>query len=481
MYFNPLLMTDGYKLGHREQYPEGTTLVMSNFTARGTRRAEGDKVVFFGLQYLLRKYLVDQWGLFFKIDKRVVVQEYYMIIRQYLNNPHIDVSHIEALHDLGYLPIEIWALPEGTVHEYRVPSLVIYNTHPSFAWLTNYLETIISCTLWPMCTTATTAYHAKKKLIEWAEKTTDYDRNNIISFVDYAAHDFSMRGMFGLEASAMAASAHAIFNSGSDGLCAIDFLRMYYDQVGPSIHSIPASEHSVMCCNGASGELETIKRLLTEVYPDQPVSIVSDSYDYFNVIENYARELKDIICNRQAMTIFRPDSGDPMEIIPRSLEILWDIYGGSIVPCNGKEFKIIDPIVGLIWGDGIRIADADPLFQKMADMGFSSVNLHLGVGSYTYQYVTRDTDNYAIKTTYAEINGRSVNIKKEPKTDSGMKHSATGITAVYVSNGKYVLVENATWEQFKHCELKRVFSNSRIIKVTDFNEVRSIANRDFHK
>ena len=202
----PSTAIDGYKVDHRRQYPEGTQVIYSNLTARKTRREYTDKMVFFGLQYFIEHYLLDEWNNgFFWRPKKAVIKQFKRRIDNYLGPNNVGTEHIEALHDLGYLPIEICALPEGTVYPTRVPCMTITNTHPEFFWITNYLETIISTTLWGMCTSATTAYAYKKLLTEFANKT-----GGSLDFVNWQAHDFSFRGMYGMEAAMMSGAAHLL-------------------------------------------------------------------------------------------------------------------------------------------------------------------------------------------------------------------------------------------------------------------------------
>lgn len=254
MRINPLHAIDFYKSDHRRQYPKGTNLVYSNFTARSDRLANvirerfDGKIVFFGLQYFLKGFMQIDWERsFFKQDKATVVAKYKRRMDNALGKDSIPTDHIEALHDLGYLPIRIKALPEGSRVPMRTPVLTIVNTHPDFYWLVNYLESIMSCMLWKSCTSATTAYEYKKLLNEYALRT-----GSPLEFVNFQAHDFSFRGMSGLTDAVMSGAAHLTSFTGTDTVAAIDFLEEYYNAdsdkelVGCSV---PATEHSVACTN----------------------------------------------------------------------------------------------------------------------------------------------------------------------------------------------------------------------------------------
>lgn len=241
----PILLKDGYKVGHKFQYPDGTTLVYSNLTPRKSRQDDVQEVVFFGMQYFLKEYLIRQFNeQFFQLPKEEVMRRYRRRIDNYLGPDSITYDHIADLHDLGYLPLEIKALPEGTLVPMRVPVLTIRNTVPEFFWLTNLLETLMSAILWKPCTSATTAFQYLQTFTRYAHETVGDD----LSFVPWQGHDFSFRGMSGVEDAIMSAAAHLLSFTGTDTIPAIDFLETYYgadcehELVGGSV---PATEHSV--------------------------------------------------------------------------------------------------------------------------------------------------------------------------------------------------------------------------------------------
>lgn len=303
---NPLLRIDGYKTDHRSQYPDKTEYVYSNGTARKSRLPGINYQILFGLQSFLTKYLVEDFDTyFFNRDKKDVVQEYKDTLCEYLNIPTFDVSHIEDLHDLGYLPVRIKALPEGTKVPIRVPYFTIINTHPKFFWLTNQLETLISCGLWKSCTSATLAYEYRK----------NFDKYNAITgvepeFAKFQGHDFSFRGMSSPECAEMSGAAHLTSFVGTDTIPAIGFLKRYYGASGLVGCSVPASEHSCMCAGGQDSEVDTFRRLICDVYPKGIVSIVSDSWDFWNVITNTTREIRPEILGRDGKVVLRPDCYD---------------------------------------------------------------------------------------------------------------------------------------------------------------------------
>lgn len=491
----PHLQLDGYKTDHKSQYPQGTEFVYSNLTARSSEYFKSplgklDKTVFFGLQGFVEEYLVKSWNEgFFNRPKEFVVAEYKRRMDSYLGEGAVDVSHIAALHDLGYLPIRIEALPEGSSVDIKVPYLTIVNTHPDFFWITNYLETVISNSLWKSITTATTAFEFRKILKKYVEIT---GANK--DFMNWQLHDFSMRGMSSSEDAARCGAAHlAAGNFGTDTLPAIDYLEEYYNAdvtkelVGGSV---PATEHSVMCMGTESGEYETFKRLITEVYPTGVVSIVSDTWDYWNVLTVTAPALKQEIMSRQpnaiglSKVVFRPDSGDPVKIIcgdseapvgspeyKGSVEVLWDTFGGTV---NDKGFKTLDQHVGLIYGDSITLDRLDQILNGLKDKGFAADNVVFGVGSYTYQYVTRDTLGMAMKATYGVVNGTPRNIAKNPKTGSGKK-SACGLLNVVGTNGNYSLEDNQQASNTSG-NMMTVFEDGVVLNKTSLFDIRELVN-----
>lgn len=807
MNINPLLLIDGYKCDHRRQYPEGTEIVFSNFTPRKSRVDGVEEVVFFGLQYFVEEYLVKQWNEgFFDRKKEEVVKEYSDFLEEYLGPNNVGTEHIEALHDLGYLPIRIRAVPEGTLVPMRVPVLTIVNTHPEFFWLTNYLETIISSVLWKPITSATTAFQYRKEFERHAEKT-GYDK----SFIGFQGHDFSFRGMSGLEDVVMSGAGHLLSFVGTDSIPAIQFAKEYYNagknnemtgcsvpacyddkteiltdegwklfkdlnknelvaqynsdktiefvkpleyfedpyngkmiqfssdghkyvdvvvtpnhrmvreknnkieffeagdfsyknrkgyshrsnilvggnvEVGEGLSSldklkiafqadgsfpshkddynnkrgkgfpirfslkkerkkkrliqlceesncsysckqykngyysfwinvqeefvkdfswvkinnmsynqcyefiselqfwggylknncivyssinknnidivqavaslcgckthyncydyirddgynrktlhsviinlnknwikgtkvtrkeidydgfvycvsVPSkmlivrrnnkvivsgnTEHSVMCAGSKEGEFETFKRLITETYPNGIVSIVSDSWDFWKVMTEYLPALKDDILARDGRTVIRPDSGNPIDIIcgtadenynlgspahKGAYEILWETFGGTL---NDKGYKELNPKIGLIYGDSITTWRQQEILRRLEEKGFSASNLVLGIGSFTYEYVTRDTFGFAMKATWAQINGKGHEIFKDPVTDSGMKKSAKGLLKVVKGDdGRLELIDQTDGNLIGD-EMRDVFVDGVLISenTQSFEEIRN--------
>jgi nicotinamide phosphoribosyltransferase len=439
-----------------------------------------NEMVFFGLQYFIKEYLVDYFSEnFFTQPKEKVMADYKRRIITSLGAHLPDYSHIERLHELGYLPVEIKALPEGSKVPMRVPCLTIENTLPEFYWLTNFLETILSAVIWQPCTSATIGHAYRKLLNRYAEET-----GMPPEFVQWQGHDFSFRGMSSLETAVTSGMGHLLSFSGTDTIPAIDALERYYgadaekELIGGSV---AATEHSVMCSGNKDGELATFQRLITEIYPSGIVSIVSDTWDLWKVCTEYVTALKEIILEREGKVVIRPDSGDPVKIIcgdPDGIteaerkgvvELLWDVFGGII---TRKGYKLLDPHIGAIYGDSINLQRAAAICEGLKQKGFAS-QVVFGIGSYTYQYNTRDTFGLAMKATYVEVMGEGREIFKDPVTDDGTKKSATGLLQVIKENGKFILKDRVTRAEEQQGELQTVYKDGKLLKEYTLAEIRS--------
>jgi nicotinamide phosphoribosyltransferase len=495
---NPLLLTDGYKTGHHLQYPEGTTLVYSNFTPRSNKYAPKgcDRVVSFGQQYIM-KFLHETFQKdFFDRPKDEVCGEMKRELSMYLNTDY-DVAHFESLHDLGYLPIHVKSIPEGTLIPIKVPVLTIYNTHSDFYWVTNYLETIISNLLWKPMTSATIAFQYRKVLTQWAEKTNPVAKE----FVLWQGHDFSMRGMDSVDAVISSGMGHLTSFFGSDSLPAIYGARKYYGEEGFISGSVNATEHSVMCAGTKDDEVGTFRRLLTETYPTGILSVVSDTWDLWKVCTEHLVTLKEEILARDGKLVIRPDSGDPVEILCGKkwddvqnpydenvdaiekgvVELLWDVFGGTV---NEQGYKVLDPHIGAIYGDSITIDRANEICKRLEAKGFASTNVVLGVGSFTYQYNTRDTFGFAMKATYVEVTHKAESgspafsveareIFKDPITDDGTKKSATGLLCVEeLPDGSIGLYDKVSWATEDTGILQTIYNDGKFSNEITLSEIR---------
>jgi len=493
-----LFETDAYKLGHRALYPAGTTGILSNYTNRGSRIEGVNHVVHFGLQAFLQSYCIDAFAPFFAADEDEAVAEYESTLASILGPDHgIETDHIRALHQLGYLPLVFNSLPEGTRVPLRVPTLTVENTHPDFFWLVNYIETVLSAAIWHPSTSATIADHYRN-ILDAAAIHQDGDRAG----VNWQLHDFSYRGMSGTEAAQASGAGHLLSFMGSDSLATIDWVNRYYPgDNGQILGSVPATEHSVMCAGIAEESEEATFERILDVHPKGIVSVVSDTFNLWTVLNSILPNLKDKILGRDGKLVIRPDSGDPADIIcgtlqmneegywvepatgkvadreahrtdreKGSIELLWEVFGGTI---NEAGLKVLDPHIGLIYGDSITPERAENIIDRLAAKGFAASNVVFGVGSYTYQYVTRDTFSSAVKATWALINGKEHNLLKDPVTDNGMKKSATGRLAVLRDRaGALYLVEQASAEAEAKSLLQPVWKDGKFLRTQSFADVR---------
>lgn len=648
--------SDSYKAGHKDQYPTGTSLVYSNLTGRSDAHSltKTGTHVAFGMQYAIQ-VVHENFQKFFAAPKDRIIEAIEFILSQHLNLPY-NADHFAELHDLGYIPLEVRAVPEGTVLPMKVPSAVFWNTKPQseelknkFFWFTNYIEAVLSAYAWRPATAATIAHEYRKVLETYANETDPANK----WFVDFQAHDFSMRGQPGLDAAHQSGLGHLTSFYGTDTIPALISAMKYYDEEGVIGYSVPATEHSVMSAGGQESEKETFERLL-KIYPTGIVSVVSDTWDLWNVLTNILPSLKDKIEERDGKIVIRPDSGDPVDILcgtrdntPESnhveflsqllarvhvsavydantkkmvwksfftgdgidsgsarkfakyisvyedleeffdavidklgefseepmekriqkafeygdevnvhdimnaiydefsdkleiedkgwkekmyvsivvvdknnhayqftgycqseiiagnfeseekyyylgevkpisqktpqekgvVELLWDTFGGTV---NEQGYKVLSPKVGTIYGDSITIERAKEICERLKRKGFASTNVVLGIGSFTYTYNTRDTYGFAVKSTYAEVNGLGYNLSKNPVTDNGVKKSAVGILRVVQDiDGKIRLEDRLSFngglfnsETYDSGLLQPIYRNGEFLNRTTIKEVR---------
>lgn len=507
MIFNACLLTDGYKTGHHQQYPKGITKVYSNLTGRSFKYSPipTDYIVCFGSQLMVRGLYQLFKENFFDQPKESICGELKRELSLYLNADY-DVTHFEKLHDLGYLPIVIKSLPEGTLVPEKIPIITLYNTHDDFAWVTNFLETIISNIIWKPLTSATIAFQYRCILHKWAEAT---DIHNI-EFVKWQAHDFSMRGMSSIDTTISSGLGHLTSFYGTDSLPSIIGARKYYDAEGFVGGSVNATEHSVMSAGGQENELQTFDRLL-DTYPNGILSIVSDTWDLTKIVAPFSGgilyDLKEKILSREGKLVIRPDSGNPLDILCGNgvysldgikekqresfytdfyskglIQCLWDIFGGTV---NDQGYKVLNSKIGAIYGDSITVDLADKICAKLEKQGFATTNVVFGIGSYTYQMNTRDTFGTAMKATYCEIDGVGYEMFKDPITDNGVKKSAKGLLRVRLIQNKFmdiidpkdiVLDDQVSWEEEGQGELREIFRNGEFLNQVSLSDIRDALN-----
>ena len=562
---NPMLMTDFYKTIHHLAYITKLDYLVSYWTPRMTRIDGVDKVVSFGQQAMVKEYLINLFNdNFFNRDWEEVKAEYEELISNTMTVQASDTSEMKRLHDLGYLPIRIKSVAEGERVNIKTPMFEITNTVKGFGWLVNYLETYMSVNIWFPMTTATIAYEYRKIVNKYFEKTVE---NGIPAT---ACGDFSMRGMTSPESAMKASAGHLTSFTGTATIPSIVWLEQYYncdsrkEVVGKGV---PSTEHSVMSSYGREGEFECYRHLIEDVFKTGPLSMVSDTYDYWNVITNYLPRLKNSILNRDGKIIIRGDSGDPVDIICGELkasdymvvdgltedgikdyfkkyaeehydfggthtswykvriadklyevtcehawvedeedsdgmyiaeveyvdvkeieitpamkgtvELLWDIFGGTV---NSKGYKVLDPHIGAIYGDGITLERARNIYARLEEKGFAVTNCTLGIGSYSYLgQVSRDTFGFALKATNSVIDGEEKYIFKDPITDkvkgNNFKKSQKGMCYVYRDGDDILYTDEHTIEELneeKYADnlLQTIFEDGKVVNEVSLAEIR---------
>lgn len=487
---NPMLLIDFYKAVHAEMLPTKITKSVSYFTPRMSRVRMWNKVVMFGLQGFVKTYLIDYFNeRFFERPIDEVISEYERIMDASLGKGVYGLQKIKDLHTLGYLPIEIWALPEGTKVPMHVPMFCITNTHDDFAWLPQALESLISAEAWHPMLAATVGATYRDIVNKFYDETCDdsVSRNKALGSFDF-------RGEECTDSAIKAAAGWCLSFVNTATVPVIPYLEKLYncDCTKESVaFGSPSTEHAVMCSNYAvdGDEITLLKRLLTEIYPDTSFSAVLDSYDYWNVIDNVLPQIKPEIMTHNGCMLMRGDSGDCIEVVTKTVFKLWDEFGGTI---NSKGYKVLDPHVKAIYGDSITIQRCERIYEILKDNGFAASNVALGVGSFSFQCVeedgilkpfTRDTFSSCIKATYCEIDHKPYPIFKNPK-EGGFKKSQKGCCLVYKDDsGELCYKDEYTWKEAS-CnskqELKAIFRNSELLIDDSLANIRNrLHNNNF--
>ncbi len=480
---NPMLLIDFYKAVHAEMLPKDITKSVSYFTPRMSRVERWDKVVMFGLQGFIKTYLIEYFNEeFFGKPFDEVIGEYKRIMDAALGAEAYKIEKIEKLHKLGYLPIEIIALPEGTLVPMHVPMFGITNTHPEFAWLPQSLESLISAESWHPMIAATVGYTYRQIVNEYYAKTCD---DNVPRARALGAFDF--RGEECTESAIKAGAGWCLSFLNTATVPTIPYLEQMYAcdcTKEPVAFGSPSTEHSVMCSNYAmdGDEVTLLKRLLTEIYPNTSFSAVLDSYDYWNIIDNVLPQIKEEILAHNGCMLMRGDSGECVEVVTQTVFKLWEQFGGTV---NSKGYKVLDPHVKAIYGDSITIQRCEEIYRILEENGFACSNVALGVGSFSMQCIeedgilkpfTRDTFSSCIKATYCEIADKPYPIFKNPK-DGGFKKSQKGCCVVVKdATGSYTFQDGFTWEEACGDELNElvpVFKDGKLLAEQSLQQVRA--------
>lgn len=472
--FNICTASDSYKFQHWNMYPKGTNKVYSYFESRNG--AEYPSTVFFGLQYLIKEYLM---GRTVTMDK--------VLRGQQRVDAHLapGAFNINAWKDIvdnfnGRLPVTIKAVPEGLAVPTSNVLMTVENNAPEHYWLTNYLETLLS-QVWSPSTVATASYHAKSMMLDFLNRTSD----NIEAVIPFMLHDFGFRGVSSFESACTAGAGHLVNFMGTDTFPAVELTMDYYNASEVTAYSVPATEHSIMTARGREGEMQILEDLLNE-YPQGILSIVIDSYNYREFIKEAAHRFKDKIEARQDVVapdgtilapgkvVFRPDSGAPSEVTAECADLLSEGFGTST---NTKGYKTLNPKVGILWGDGIDIQGARSILFTLETRGFAASNIVFGMGGGLLQKINRDTQRFAFKSSYQERLGKGYDIWKDP-IDSSKTSKRGRMMLILTEDGGYKTVRQDTDVSQKGVDtLEDVLVNGELVRDMTFNEVRANAQQ----
>jgi nicotinamide phosphoribosyltransferase len=495
---NPMLLIDFYKATHSDQTPKGMTKSVSYLTPRMSRIDGWNELISFGLQGFCKTWLIDYFNkYFFDLPYEDVMTSYDRVLNATLGANAYHSEKIADLHKLGYLPIKIKVIAEGTKVPIHVPMLEISNTNTKFAWLPQALESLLSTEMYHPMLSANVGYNYRQIVNKYFDLSVEDNvpRNRALG-------DFSFRGQECLQSGIKSSSAWCLSFLNTSNVPAIIYLEDNYNcdcTKEPVAFGSVSTEHSCQCTNFAidKDERTHVKRLLTEIYPDVSFSMVSDSYDYWNMVDVIIPSLKEEILNHNGCFLVRGDSGNPVKIVTETVFHLWETFGGTI---NSKGFKVLNPHIKALYGDSITVQRCEEIYKVLIENGFACSNVSLGVGSFSFQCIeengelkpfTRDTMSIAIKCTYVEIDGEPVMIFKDPKTDAetgcGFKKSQKGMIHVHYDvedvDHKITFTDGLTEESCRDFVmqndgmvtenlLETVFLDGKLVKEQSLKEIR---------
>lgn len=456
---NMILNTDSYKASHFAQYPKGTTHVSSYIESRGGELSKDG--VFFGLQLFLEKYLTRRITTY-DIDE---AEEFFLAHGEPFNRAGWE--RIVKVHD-GRIPLRIEALPEGTRFTTRNVVAQVVNTDPELPWLTSYFETAILRAVWYGSTVASISAKFRRVIKEYMEETCDN-----LEKLPFMLNDFGARGVSSLESSEIGGLAHLISFAGTDNVVAVLAARKYFKEPMAGF-SVPAAEHSTITSWGKNREVEAYRNMIEQFSKNKGtlISVVSDSYDLWNAIDNiWGDELKELVENSGSTLVVRPDSGDPTKVVVETINRLMAKFGYTV---NSKGYKLLPDCVRVIQGDGIDVNSVVPILENMKVNKLSLDNIVFGMGGGLLQHPDRDTMKWAMKASAVKINGEWVDVFKNPATDSGKK-SKPGILASTINHlGEMVTVRKELVLPEDNL-LTTVFENGQILTRSTLSEIRERA------
>ena len=465
---NRILMSDSYKMSHPGQYPKGSQTVYSYLESRG---GVFDEVFVAGVNYYMKEYFegiqIEQW----------MIDDADEFVNAHMGPGLFNKSDWQYILDTygGRLPLEIRSAPEGSIVPNKNVLMVMFNTDRHVPFLTNWAETIIS-RLWAPITIASSSWsirkHLKSKLIEAGSDT---------SGLDFMVHDFGARGVSSAESAEILGFAHlATGFKGSDNMEAVMMCKSHYGEPMAAL-SVPASEHSTVTSWGREEEDESISNMF-RIYPTGPISFVADSWDVFDFAKRMGTKFRDVILERDGVTVIRPDSGDPKIILPKLLNILWKHFRGQYTDAG---YKVLNPKIRILQGDGIDGDSIKEILDVIMDAGYSPENLIFGSGGGLLQKFNRDTNKFAIKCSALELKVEGSHgpgfywrdVFKNPIT-SKMKKSKKGRMVLHKTGNTYMTIthsENDMYNQYTD-ELQTVVRNGELLVDPTLEEIRLMAN-----
>ena len=417
---NLILNSDSYKTSHWVQYPAGSEYMSSYVEAR---RGNYD-VVFFGLQAFIKEYLSTP------ITQQDIDEAELLIEAHGLTFNRKGWELLLKKH-AGYLPLRIEAVPEGSIVPVSNVVCQVINTDPEFYWLPSYIETALLRAIWYPSTVASVSYYCKGIIRNALEKSADTTDS-----LPFRLHDFGARGASSFESVALGSLANLVNFSGTDSMTALVAASRWYgmDKDMPAF-SIPAAEHSTMTAWGRDGETAAFANMIEQFGgKDKAFSVVSDSYDLWNAIDNiWGDALKEDVKNMGGTLVIRPDSGEPTKVVREALERLAVKFGTTI---NSKGYKVLPDYVRIIQGDGISAQSLGKIINAVMDAGFSAENITFGMGGGLLQQVNRDTMSWAMKASAISIDGVWKDIYKDPVTSHSKRSKKGRLALIKESSGQ---------------------------------------------
>lgn len=451
---NFILAADFYKQTHHLQTPKGTQVIVSYLESRG---GKFDETLFFGLQGYIKDYLVgvviEQW----------MIEEADELLKEGFGFDYFNRAGWQRIVDVhgGRLPIKIRAVKEGSVVPTNNVLLTIENTDENVPFLTNFVETSLLRGTWYPITIATLSYNIKKVIKTYSDETG-------VSPSPFALNDFGSRGITSDESAGIGGAAHLVNFLGTDNIEGVLWAKKYYNS-GVCGYSVFATEHSTTTIYGKENELKAYEHFL-DTCPDEAIaSFVIDSYNTEGAVKDLlGGKLKNRILSRKGKVVFRPDSGNPVEMSLKVVSWLYEIFGGTI---NALGYKELNPRVGCIYGDGISFESIGEILKNLKNHGFAANTIIFGSGGALLQGSTRDTMKFAIKASAAKINDVWVDVFKDPITDNGKRSKKGRLALINYDNKGYTTVPESLVLERDNL-LVPVFENGVLLNEYTFDQVK---------